>query len=118
MVRMFKYAAMEVHRSTDDGIRALFMCVDTVMTHIPTDPPAQLYPSEIVTFALRFARKGVARAVYRSLRTNDLAWFPGLPERTGLFRLCAPHADWVEVVLAQLTTLVVIDSGGITVCHP
>ncbi|MDP9310966.1 MAG: hypothetical protein M3R24_08760 [Chloroflexota bacterium] len=105
--------------STDDCIMALFIRVDTVMSDIPKDPQAQLYPSEIVTLALLFALKGVGtRAFDRWLRNNYRSWFPRLPERTRLFRLFAVHADWAEVFLEQPTTLGVIDSYGIELRHP
>lgn len=104
--------------STDDFIMALFLRVDTVMADVPKDPRAHLYPSEIVTLALLFAQKGVGpQAFYRWLSRNYLSWFPGLPERTRLFRLFAAHADWAEVFLAQPTILGVIDSYGIELRH-
>ncbi len=105
--------------STDDFIMALFIRVDTLMADVPKDPRARLYPSEIVTLALLFALKGVGpRAFDRWLRNNYQRWFPGLPERTRLFRLFAAHADWAETFLAQPTTLGVIDSYGIELRHP
>ena len=105
--------------STDDFIIHLFNRVDTVMADVPKHPDAHLYPSEIVTLALLFALKGVGtRAFYRWLYNNYHDWFPGLPERTRLFRLFATHADWAEIFLAQPTTLGVIDSYGIELRHP
>lgn len=105
--------------STDEFIIALFLRVDMVMGDVPKRSDAHLYPSEIVTLALLFALKGVStRAFYRWLHNNYRAWFPGLPERTRLFRLFAAHADWAEVFLAQPTTLGVIDSYGIELRHP
>ena len=105
--------------STDDFITALFVRVDTVMADVPKHPDAHLYPSEIVTLALLFALKGVGpRAFYRWLHNNYRAWFPGLPERTRLFRLFAAHADWAECFLAQPTTLGVADTYGIELRHP
>ena len=105
--------------STDDFITALFVRVDTVMADLPKHPDAHVYPSEIVTLALLFALKGVGpRAFYRWLHNNYRAWFPGLPERTRLFRLVAAHADWAEYFLAQPTTLGVADTYGIELRHP
>ncbi len=105
--------------STDDFIIRLFTLVDTVMADVPKHPDAQLYPSEVVTLALLFALKGVGpRAFYRWLSHNYQAWFPGLPERTRLFRLFATHADWAERFLAQPTTLGVADTFGIELRHP
>jgi hypothetical protein len=105
--------------STNDFITALFVRVDTVMADVPKHPDAQLYPSELVTLALLFALKGVGpRAFYRWLHKNYRTWFPGLPERTRLFRLFATHADWAEYFLAQPTTLGVADTYGIELRHP
>jgi hypothetical protein len=105
--------------STDEFIIALFIRVDTVMADRPKHPDAQLYPSEIVTLALLFALTGVGpRAFYRWLSNNYRRWFPGLPERTRLFRAFEAHADWAEIFLAQPTTLGVIDRYGIELRHP
>jgi hypothetical protein len=105
--------------STDDFIIGLFIRVDSIMANEPKHPQAQLHPSEIVTLALLFALKGVGpRAFYRWLRNNYRAWFPGLPERTRLFRLFATHAGWSEYFLAQPTTLGVADTYGIELIHP
>jgi hypothetical protein len=105
--------------STDDFIIGLFDRVDTVMADVPKHPAAHLYPSEVVTLALLFALKGVGpRAFYRWIRNNYRSWFPGLPERTRLFRLFATHADWAEYFLADPTTLGVADTYGIELRHP
>ncbi len=105
--------------STTDFIISLFIRVDSTMTNVPKHPHAQLYPSEVVTLALLFALKGVGpRAFYRWISNNYRDWFPGLPERTRLFRLFATHADWAEYFLAQPTTLGVADTYGIELIHP
>lgn len=105
--------------STDDFIIALFVHVDAVFGHLPQHRQAKLHPSEIVTLALLFALKGVGpRAFYRWLRHNYRAWFPGLPERTRLFRLFATHDYLAEEFLAQPTVLGVADSYGIELRHP
>jgi hypothetical protein len=105
--------------STDDFIIGLFIRVDTRMADVPKHPDAHLYPSELVTLGLLFALKGLGpRAFYRWLRNNYHAWFPGLPERTRLFRLFTTHADWAEYFLAQPTTLGVADTYGIELIHP
>jgi hypothetical protein len=105
--------------STDDFIICLFVRVETTLPPLPKHPQAQLYPSEIVTLALLFALKGVGpRPFYRWLRNNYQSWFPGLPDRTRLFRLFATHADWAEYFLAQPTTLGVADTYGIELIHP
>ena len=104
---------------TDYFIIALFDRVDQVLGDLPKHPQAHLYPSEIVTLALLFALKGVGpRAFYRWLSRNYRDWFPGLPERTRLFRLFATHQDWAEYFLAQPTVLGVADTYGIELRHP
>ena len=105
--------------STNDFIIALFCRVDAVLGHVPKHPQAHLYPSELVTLACLFALKGVGpRAFYRWLSRNYQDWFPGLPERTRLFRLFAAHQDWAEYFLAHPTVLGVADSYGIELRHP
>ncbi len=105
--------------STEDFIIGLFIRVDSMMADVPKHPQARLYPSEVVTLALLFARTGEGpRAFYRWLRDNYRSWFPNLPHRTRLFRLFATHADWAEYFLAQPTTLGVADTYGIELRHP
>ena len=87
--------------STDDFIIALFYRVDELVGHLPKHVQAGLYPSELVTLALLFAFKGVGqRPFYRWLQANYAAWFPGLPERTRLFRAFVTHQDWADYFLA------------------
>jgi hypothetical protein len=105
--------------STDHFIIALFDRVDQIMHRVPKHPQARLYPSEIVTLALLFALKGVGPCAFdRWLRRNYAAWFPGLPDRTRLFRLFATHHDSAEFFLAEPTVLGVADSYGIELRHP
>ena len=105
--------------STEDFIIGLFIRVDSMMVSVPKHPDAHLYPSEIVTLGLLFALKGVGpRPFYRWLRNNYHHWFPGLPERTRLFRLLATHAAWTDYFLAQPTVLGVADTYGIELRHP
>lgn len=105
--------------STADFIIGLFYRVDLTIGHLPKHPQAGLYPSELVTLALLFALKGGStRAFYRWLQRDYAAWFPGLPERSRLFRAFAAHQDWTEYFLADPTTLGVIDSYGIELVHP
>lgn len=105
--------------STEHFIIGLFYRVDLVLGHLPRHPQSRLHPSEIVTLALLFALKGGSgRAFYRWVCRDYRAWFPGLPERTRLFRLFATHQDWAEYFLADPTTLGVIDSYGIELVHP
>jgi hypothetical protein len=105
--------------STEDFIIDLFCRVDVVMADVPKHPQASLYPSEIVTLALLFALKGVGnRAFYRWITRDYLPLFPGLPERTRLFRLFATHQAWADRLLADPTVLGVADSYGIELLHP
>jgi hypothetical protein len=105
--------------STTDFIIALFIRVDERVGHLPKHPQATLHPSELVTLALLFALKGQGpRAFYRWLSRNYRDWFPGLPERTRLFRLFAAHQDWAEYFLAQPSVLGVADTYGIELPHP
>lgn len=105
--------------STDDFIIALFCRVDEMLGDQPKHPQASLHPSEIVTLAVLFALKGVGpRAFYRWLNNNYRGWFPGLPERTRLFRLFATHHALAEYFLAEPTVLGVADSYGIELRHP
>ena len=105
--------------STEDFIIALFIRVDSVIGDLPKHPQAQLHPSEVVTLGLLFALKGGRpRAFYRWLANNYRHFFPGVPERTRLFRLLATHAAWTEYFLADPTTLGVADTYGIELIHP
>jgi hypothetical protein len=98
---------------------ALFDRVDQRMQTVPKHPQSNLHPSEIVTLALLFALKGVGPCAFdRWLRRNYAAWFPGLPDRTRLFRLFDTHADWADFLLAEPTVLGVADSYGIELRHP
>lgn len=105
--------------TTQECIIDLFYRVDTEMHNVPKHPQAKLYPSELVTLALLFARKGVGpRAFYRWLTRDYRPLFPTLPDRTRLLRLFATHRAWADYVLAQPTVLGVADSYGIELVHP
>ncbi len=105
--------------STEDFIIDLFYRIDVVMADVPKHAQASLYPSEIVTLALLFALKGVGpRAFYRWLSNNYRDWFPGLPERTRLFRLFATHRDWTRLFLEAPTVLGIAGSYGMELVHP
>lgn len=72
-----------------------------------------------MTLALLFALKGVGpRAFYRSRARDYRAWFPGLPERTRLFRLFVAHRAWADAFLADPTLRGVADTFGIELIHP
>jgi hypothetical protein len=104
---------------TVDFITALFCRVDDRMQDVPKHPQAHLYPREVGTLALLFALKGVGdRSFYRWLVRDDRPLFPGVPERTRLFRLFVTHQDWADAFLADPTILGVADSYGIELLHP
>ena len=105
--------------TTEDFITELFCRVDDQMKDEPKHPQALLHPSEVVTLAFIFAIKGVGnRPFYRWLRRDFHELFPGLPERTRLFRLFKTHRAWTERFLAEPTVLGVIDSYGVELIHP
>ena len=102
-----------------DFITELFCKVDDRMRDFPKHPQAKLYPSEVVTLAMLYAIKGVGeRAYYRWISRDYLPLFPHLPERTHLFRLFTVHQSWVELFLAEPTTLAIADTYGIELVHP
>lgn len=102
---------------TVDFITALFCRVDDQMRAVPKHPQAHLYPSEVVTVALLFARVG-DRAYYRWVAPDYRPLFPRRPERTRLLRLFATHQDWTDRFLAEPTVLGVADSYGVELLHP
>jgi len=105
--------------TTVDFITELFCRIDDAMQDIPKHPQAHLSPSEVVTMALLFALKGVGnRPFYRWLVRDYRPLFPGVPERTRLFRLFAAHQDWTDAFLAAPTVLGVADSYGVELLHP
>ena len=104
---------------TEEFIIDLFCRVDQRMKGIDKHPQATLYPSELVTIALLFAFKGGSgRAFDRWLRRDWLGLFPGLPDRTRLFRSFAAHADWTDRFMAEATLMGVADTYGIELVHP
>lgn len=99
---------------TEDFITELFCRVDGAMAGERRHPLASLWPGEVVTLALLFAiRGGPGRAFYRWARRDLRPLFPGLPDRTRLFRLFAAHAAWAQRFLAAPTFFGVADSYGI-----
>jgi len=105
--------------TTLDFITDLFCRVDDAMRDVAKHTQAKLYPSEIVTWGLLFALKGVGpRAFYRWLTRDYRALFPNLPDRTRLFRLFQVHPDWTDRFLAQPSLLGVADTYGIELLHP
>jgi hypothetical protein len=105
--------------TTEDFITELFSKVHDQMGELPKHSQANLWPSEVTTIGLLHAIKGVGnRAFYRWLDQNHRDMFPGLPDRTRLFRLLRRHQDWCNSFLAPPSLLGVIDSYGIELIHP
>src|SRR5262245_12606003 len=105
--------------TTLEFITALLSEVDDQLGAIPNQPDALLWPSEVVSLALLHALKGGGnRPFYRWLTRDYQPLFPGLPERTRLFRLFKTHQAWTQVFLAAPTVLGVIDTYGIERIHP
>jgi len=105
--------------TTEDFITELFCKVHDQMRDLPKHSQANLWPSEVTTIGLLQAIKGVGnRAFYRWLDQNHRDMFPGLPDRTRLFRLLRSHQDWCNAFLAPPSLLGVIDSYGVELIHP
>ncbi len=99
--------------ATDDSILHMFCLVDDRLPNIPKHPQAEVYPSEVVTIGILFARNGgFVRACSRWLKRYDGDWFGDgtLPERTRFQRLLKTHHDWCDLLLADPTFFTVIDS--------
>ncbi len=100
-------------------IVGLFCRVDDRLGALPKEPLGRLHPSEIVTLGLLFALKGhKGRPFYRWLSRNWRHLFPGLPERTRLFRLLVAYRDLTDELLAETGIFGVVDSFGIELIHP
>jgi hypothetical protein len=107
---------------TEDLIISLFCRVDDVLTerglsrkHVQ----AKLAPSEVVTLALLCALTGKGpRPFYRWLLRDWRGLFPGLPDRTRLFRLFNSHRHLTDAFLAEPSMIGVIDTYGIELIHP
>ena len=96
----------------------LFYRVDLVLGHLPKHPQACLHPAKESQSRCCSLSKGAVGAFYGWLCRDYAAWFPGLLDRTCLFRLFAAHQDWAEYFLADPTTFGVIDSYDIELVHP
>lgn len=97
----------------------LFCRVDDMLPKTQEHTQAKLSRSELVTLGLLFALKGVSQhAFYRWIRQNWIDLFPGLPDRTRIFRRLKTHRRVTEKFLAEPTIFGVIDSYGIQLCHP
>ncbi len=59
-----------------------------------------LYPSEVVTLALLFARKGIGnRSVYRWIKNNYKPWSTNLPEGARLFGSFNSHHHLTDMFM-------------------
>src|SRR5215813_13124667 len=105
--------------TTEDFISELFYRLDEALKSIPKHSQASLWPSEVVTLGVLFARKGGGtRAFYRWVSRDWRGLFPALPERTRLFRLFAAHRAWPDEFLATPSVLGVVDSYVILLLQP
>lgn len=108
--------------TTDDIIILyIFYLVATSLPAIARHSQAKPYPSELVTIGILFALKGGHfRAFYRWLERDYGDWFGDgtLPERTRLQRLLKTHQDWCNLLLADATFFMVIDSYPIGLIFP
>ena len=99
---------------TADFVAELFYRVDAALAGVPKHPQAKLWPGEVVTLAILYALKGRGeRAFYRWADRDLRPMFPGLPDRTRLFRLFAAHRDWAARFLADPTVFGLADSFGV-----
>ncbi len=90
--------------STREFSIAVFCRVDQGRGTEPKHPQAKLYPSDGVTLALLFARKGGrTRACDRWIVPDYRCVFPRLPQRTRLFRLFATQRAWVSPIVTALS---------------
>lgn len=97
----------------------LFCRVDDMLPNELEHQQAKLSRSELITLGLLLALKGASqRAFYRWIQQNWSDLFPGLPERTRLFRRLKTHQGLTDRFLAAPTVFGVIDSYGIELCHP
>lgn len=106
-----------------DFVIALFVQVDDALREADLwtspDVRAKLAPSEIVTLGLLQVLKGKNQsAFYRWALMNLRHFFPGLPERTRLFRLLTKYQALADAFLAQATQVGYADSFGMELIHP
>lgn len=105
--------------SQEDFITALFCHVDDALSDCKKPKKAKLHPSEAVTLCLLFCLKGTsARRFYLWADGNLRALFPGLPERTRLFRLFAGLWPLAQRFLSSADTGLITDSLGVEMIHP
>src|SRR5579864_3805900 len=105
--------------TTEMIIIGIFCVVDDGMKEVEKHPQAKLYPSELVTIGILFALKGGHfRAFYRWLKRDFDGLFGGLPDRTTLLRQMRAQEDYTDHLLAQPSTLNVVDSYPIELIFP
>ena len=110
---------LEESMPTVEFIIALFCQGEDHMPGLPKHPHATVWPSEVVTLGMLHARQGGSHRAFDRWLTKDYRpFFPRVPERPRLLRLCMPHQDWPEAVLASPTVLGGIDTYGIELLHP
>ena len=110
---------MEDSLSTDEILIRVFSSVDAQMLDGKKRADAHLYPSEIVTIGLMFARKGGKyRPFYRWLVANYGHWFPKLPEQSRLHRLLRASSHFTDRFLKQPSFFTIGDTFGIELIHP
>ena len=100
-------------------ITELFCRINDQMKDMLNHSQGRLHPSELVTIGILYSYKGVSsRAFYRWLSSNYRDMFPGLPDRTRLFRRLRARWDWTERFLSYLSVLGVVDTYSIELIHP
>ena len=104
---------------TEEFIIELFCRIDDLLGALPKHPQERMTRSELHTVGMLFALKGVGkRAFYRWFKRDYHALFPGLLERTRLFRRIAKRWEDCTAFLALPTCLGIIDTYGIETLHP
>ncbi len=105
--------------TTELIIIAIFCYVDFRMMGIEKQPPAKLYPSELVTIGVLFALKGGSwEPFYRWLKRDYNGLFGGLPDESRLRKALVAHEDWCDFLLAAPTLFTVIDTYPIELIFP
>ncbi|HSH78867.1 MAG TPA: hypothetical protein VLA19_10095 [Herpetosiphonaceae bacterium] len=86
---------------TSDLIIGLFIRVDRILPDVPKPRKRSSISARLLPSPCSLPLKAVGpRAFYHWISNNYRNWFPGLPDRTGLFRFFATHADWADYFLA------------------
>src|SRR5687767_6499385 len=105
--------------TTEDIIIHLFCYVDDQLPAMPKVGRAALYPSEVVTIGILFCIKGGRfRAFCRWLKRDYDALFGGLPDRSNLQRQLEKYQYLTDRLLAEPSTLNVVDSYPIELVFP